>query len=347
MGTIYRRGKRWRAQVRHYGTASNASFATKRDAEAWVAVTEAAAVKGNGALSVRPHGTLAALIERYEAQLYPLRPWGRGKRWELGQLRAELGDEPLAAIDQALISRYALALRQRMGGGAVMSRLSYLANVCRAAEDLWGMATPLVEIDRAIAGLKRQKLLARPSARTREPLDAELDAICRYAEASKRMEVELAAIIGVLRLVPFRIGELVAIEWADLRPDQRAVVIRSRKHPDAAIKATNDYTVPLPVIDGIDTWPLIAARPRYLQRPFPWSPNACSSAFWLVAKCCGIEDLHLHDLRALSITRLLETGVPIPIVSHMSGHRNWRVLQRHYARIRPQAAHAAIARAAH
>lgn len=342
VGTIYRRGDGWRAQVRRHGKARSASFPTKREALAWQARIEAEVATNHGALPARPRGTLAALIDRYEAEVYPLRPWGRGKAWDLTQLRADLGDQPLTALDQARIASYGLELRQRMAGGAALTRLTYLAGLCHAAEDLWGIATPRLEVERAIAGLKRQRMLTRTPPRTRRPLDAELDRIVAYGGASLRMEVDLGGILAVLRLVPLRVGELVAIEWADLRSAERAVVIRARKHPDTEIKAGNDYLVPLPTIDGVDTWPLIADRPRYLARPFPWSRGAVSSAFWLAAKVCGVEDLHLHDLRALAITRLLEAGIAIPLVAHMSGHRNWKILQRHYARIAPHAVHAVL-----
>jgi integrase len=346
MATLVKRGNRWRAQIRRHGKSLSGSFGTKRDAQAWVAVTEAAIVKDDGNLPRRPSGTLAGLIDRYAAEIYPLKGWGTNKTYELAQLQADLGDLRLAEIDQPRIVGYALDLRKRLAASGVATRLSYLATVCRAGEDLWGLATPLAATEKAIAGLKRQRLLSRPLPRTRRPQAAEIDLIIAYAQNSKRMDVDLGAILGTLRLLPLRVGELLAIRWEDLCPADRAVIIRARKHPDSAVKVGNDYVVPLPVIDGIDTYPLIADRPRYLPRPFPWRREAVSSAFWVAAKACAIADLHLHDLRALAITRLLEAGVAIPLVAHLSGHRNWKILMRHYTRIGPEAIHNALARAA-
>ena len=60
--------------MRHRGEIRSATFATKRRAAAWEAMTEAEAAKANGRLLARPLGTLAALIDRYVAELYPLRP---------------------------------------------------------------------------------------------------------------------------------------------------------------------------------------------------------------------------------------------------------------------------------
>ena len=44
-----------------------------------------------------------------------------------------------------------------------------------------------------------------------------------------------------------------------------------------------------------------------------------------------------------AISRLFELGVGIPLVAAISGHRNWRVLQKHYSRVAPGAVHAALA----
>jgi integrase len=43
----------------------------------------------------------------------------------------------------------------------------------------------------------------------------------------------------------------------------------------------------------------------------------------------GIEDLRFHDLRHEGVTRLFETGLTIPQVAAVSGHRSWSSLQRY------------------
>lgn len=345
MATFTKRGDRWRAEVRRAGRSASKTFATKRDAETWAGMVEAHAERAAGGLPGKPTGTFRDLMERYETTVYPVKKWGVSKAYELAQLKTDLGDRSLVEIDRQAVVNYATILRARMAGAGVRNRLSYMAEILRAARDLWGAAVPLEEVQGAIAGLIRQKMLARAPARTRRPQAEEIDRLIAYARASNRMEVDLAAILEVLRLMPLRVGELLAIEWSDLRPDDRAVLIRSRKHPDSAVKASNDYLVPFPVVGGVDTYALVAGRPRYLDRPFPYSRHTVSSSFWVAAKACAIPDLHLHDLRAGSLSRLLAAGVPIPVVAHMSGHRNWKVLARHYSRLEAGEMHEAFARA--
>jgi integrase len=147
--------------------------------------------------------------------------------------------------------------------------------------------------------------------------------------------VDLPAILGVLRALPLRVGELLKIEWDDLLPAQRSVRLRARKHPDITVRENNDYVVPLPVIGGVNTWTLIADRPAFLAKPFPYLRTAVSSAFNYAARRAQIADLHLHDLRALAISRLIEAGVPLPMIALMSGHRSWKILQAVYSRLDP------------
>ena len=41
------------------------------------------------------------------------------------------------------------------------------------------------------------------------------------------------------------------------------------------------------------------------------------------------EDLHFHDLRHEAISRFFETGLTIPEVALISGHRDYRMLARY------------------
>ena len=69
-----------------------------------------------------------------------------------------------------------------------------------------------------------------------------------------------------------------------------------------------------------------------------------TAAFQAATIKCQIHDLHIHDLRAHAISRLLEGGLQIPLVALISGHKNWKVLASHYARIDPLAVHDALKR---
>jgi integrase len=347
LASIFKTGDgTWRVQVRKHGIRDSRNFDRKTDATAWAVMREREIDLGDAKLPRRATGTLGDLLTRYHATVYPLKRYSRSKVYELDRLARDLGTLPVADITTQRVVEYALELRRSMGGSGILNRLSYLRETLRAAADLWDAPTPLAQVDAALAALQRQKVTVKAPPRTRRPAEAEIDAVIQAHQGLRHTGIDLPAILAVLRVLPFRIGELLKIEWDDLLPEQRAVRLRARKHPDMTVRETNDYLVPLPVIAGIDTWALIADRPRFLPKPFPHSRTAVSSAFCYCAGRAHVENLHLHDLRAFAISKLIEAGVPVPMIAHLSGHKNWKLLQSTYTRLDPAEVARAIERAA-
>jgi integrase len=347
MASIYKtRDSRWRVQIRKMGVSDTRNFTRKTDASAWATKRERDIELGNAGLPRNATGTVGDLLREYHRVVYPLKRYSRSKVYELNKLDQDLGSLPVQALTVERITAYGLDLRQHLGGQGVMTRISYLREVLKAAHDLWHAPVPLEAIAAAVAALRRQRVTAKAPPRTRRPTDEELEWIIACHGRQRCAEVDLPAVINVLRLLPLRVGELLKIEWADLLPDRRAVRLRARKHPDVNVRESNDYTIPLPVIGGIDTWELVAGRPRFLPRPFPYARDATSSAFHYAAHSARVENLHLHDLRAFSISKLIEANVPIPMIAHMSGHKSWKLLQSTYTRLDPAQVAQAIERAA-
>jgi integrase len=325
----------WRVQIRKHGVRDTRNFTRKVDATAWASMREAEIERGAAGLPRRASGTLGDLLARYHQTVYPLKRYSRSKIYELDRLGRDLGDLPVADITTPRVIEYAMRLRERANGSAIHNRLSYLRETLRAASDLWDAAAPVAQVDAAMAALKRQRVTLKSPPRTRRASDPEIDAIIAFHQGQRFAGIDLPAIIAVLRLLPLRVGELLKIEWDDLDPERRTVKLRARKHPDINVRESNDYTIPLPVIAGVDTWALINDRPRFLPKPFPYTREGTSSSFCYCAGRAGIENLHLHDLRAFSISKLIEANVPIPMIAHLSGHKNWKILQSTYVRLDP------------
>jgi integrase len=343
VATFRKRKGRWQAIIRRVDLKATKTFDRLVDAKAWATAKEREADLG-GVVPGKMTGTLAQVITRYEKEMWPVKRWGQNKALELNILRRDLGAKLLTTITQQSLLAYARGLKISPGG--ISSRLSYLKEVLRTARDLWKVSVPVEEVQKAIEAAKRNKIAGKSGARTRRPTEEELLIIRAYAQNQQRAFIDLDAIVEVLSVLPLRVGELVGIEWADLIESRRSVIIRGRKHPDILEKEKNDQEVPLINFKGVDTYKLIADRPRYMDRPFPYKRASISSAFWDVAARCKIPDLHIHDLRAYSLSRLLEAGVPIPQVALISGHRNWKVLAKHYARIDPASVHETLKRLA-
>jgi integrase len=65
------------------------------------------------------------------------------------------------------------------------------------------------------------------------------------------------------------------------------------------------------------------------------STEGFMSAWQRLIKRTGIVDLRFHDLRHEAISRFFEMGLSVPEVALISGHRDYRMLQR-YTHLKPE-----------
>ena len=339
MATFRQRKGRWQAIIRRKDLKATETFDRLTDAKSWARAKERDADLGH--LPGKMTGTLGPVIDKYEKEIWPVKKWGATKASDLKILKRDLGPALLSDLNRMKTLAYIRKLGQGAGAIApstINTRMVYLREVLKTANELWELPVPLAEVDAAIAAARRQKLIGSSIARERRPTQGELDRIMALDRGRDAL-IDLAAIVRVLAVLPLRLSELTGLEWSDLNETRRTAIIRNRKHPDFRIKERNDQEVPLIAFAGVDTWDLIAGRPRYMDRPFPYKSSSVSTAFGMACLRLKIEDLHLHDLRAHAASGMLEGGIPIPQVALISGHRNWKVLQRNYARLDPMAVH--------
>ena len=62
---------------------------------------------------------------------------------------------------------------------------------------------------------------------------------------------------------------------------------------------------------------------------FNLSPNAVRLAFERIRQGCGLAGVRFHDLRHQAISRWFETGLTMPEVASISGHRSLSQLTRY------------------
>lgn len=339
----YRRDS-WTAQIDLNGVRKKKTFPTKAEANAWAAMTEAA-IRMNGVVAADASGTLGELVKRYETEMWKHKKWGDTKAYNLFKIKEDIGRLPLKHVTKQALIKYGIALAETRGPNGVKERLSYLSKVLRTGKVLWDIPlTPqMTACKDAMFALREQGLSGDAQARTRRLSEEEIDKVRKAACRTEKSQINLEAVIDVLRVLPIRLGELCGIEWADIDAKDRSVLLRARKHP--TLKEFNDERIALPVVAGVDTFALIAGRPRQYERPFPYLAKSVSTLSWLVTKTAGVEDMHMHDLRSHAISFLLGNGVSPAIVSAISGHKDLKTMMKHYARIQPDQVHASIERA--
>ena len=329
------------AQVNVGGKRKSKSFRSKTGAKRWARQFEAALDEGK-----RPDrdATFAQLAEEYLSHLTETKAPSRSKLAAIRIVCEYIGRVPTSTMDVGTFRDFS---KQRRNGGAgpatILMDLSYIGTILRH-----GGALADVDTSRAVAALASARAvlgasgaIARPEERKRRPTDDELVAL-RDFWARRLRGLPIWEIVQFAIASGMRLSEITRLRWDDLDEDARTITIRDRKHPRA--KKGNDQTVPLlagPVtIDGdvINPLAIIQGQRRDGDRIFPYDAATISTSFTRGVKSCGIDDLHFHDLRHDSASRLFEAGYQIEQVALVTGHRDWNMLRR-YTQLQPESLH--------
>ena len=176
---------KWRAQVRRAGLYRNATFAKKRDAEAWAAgiETQAHQIAASGFAPIPQGATLEMLIDKY-VDTFAKTP-GKTKTATLAMLKREIGKTKLASLS-AIVLRDFIDGRVKAGAGGVTiaADLSFLSAVLK-----WGRHARQLDIPDRLAleargSLQHRGLDTRSRERDREPTDDELKRLYEHWRTS-------------------------------------------------------------------------------------------------------------------------------------------------------------------
>ena len=351
MPSIFKVGDRWRAQVRRKGHPTlSENFKTKQDAQRWAREKEHEIDKGKST----PAGvrlTVGGIIQRYRDSMTEGK-LGRDKKLCLTRLKKHLDDVRLDELDNQKVLNYA-ALRELEGCGpaSLQNEISYLrvalrygGVLCEAGE---ATALAMARLTLTTDFLRHADRVKSSDERDRRPTVEELEKLEAYF-AKRRSPTPMWDIILFAMATSLRQGEIVGpggITWEDLNVKHRTIKVRDRKDPNGVVG--NDEIIPLlkgPVVwQGCTLDPIIIINraPTANHRSgriFPYAEGTVSGAFGTACKKLKIEDLHFHDLRHESVSRMFEHGMQIPEVAMVSGHKDWKNLKR-YTNLKPSFVH--------
>ena len=328
-------------QVRKSGIYKGATFATKAEAKNWAASMEHHAnhVAASGYAPPPKGATLADLIEKYN--LMAARKPGKTKKATLKMLSEMLGHLRLSSLNAAVLRDF---IDKRVSAGAggvtIAGDLSFLSGVLRWARHSRRLDVPDRLARDARESLKHQGLNTRSAEREREPTDEELAALCSYWSENKRQNINMPALVYFALATCMRLGEICRIRVEDIDRDKRTIIIRDRKDP--RFKLGNDQTVPLFPTAWEIISPFVADRKTGLV--FEVKAASVSSAFTRACQKLEIEDLRFHDLRHKATADMFRSGLDIPHVALLTGHKTWAMLRR-YTSIKASDVHGAFERA--
>ncbi|MEK9285680.1 site-specific integrase, partial [Bradyrhizobium sp. ISRA442] len=145
-----------------------------------------------------------------------------------------------------------------------------------------------------------------------------------HAAIGKRSAWYLRPFIILLVETGMRRGELLSIRWRDIDFGNSTVQI---------LKTKNGHPRRIPLTpEAIRT---LQNLPRSDDKVFPVAANAVRLAWERLRVRAGLTSLRLHDLRHEAVSRFFETGLSVPEVALISGHREPRMLAR-YTHLQPE-----------
>lgn len=325
MGTVVRRGKKWRAVVRKRGHRTRTkTFVRRTHAERWVRETEVE-IEKHGLTG--QHHDLGALMKRYIDEIGAIKEWTRTHRSNLTRFKRDMDGFTLADLTPQWMVNYAQG--RGVAPATISQEITYLSTMLRTAEAMWDVSVDWVAFRKGRQLLRQLRLSGKSRERDRRPEGDELDRI----KAQLRSELPVADILDFAIITAMRISEVTRLQWSDLDERRKMVLVRDRKHPTD--KAGNDQWVPLLG----DAMVIVKRQPEIDDRIFPYNPRSVTAAYRRARTRAGVDGLRFHDMRHDGISRLFERGYGVHEVALVSGHRSWQQLKR-YTNLKPESLHA-------
>lgn len=261
--------------------------------------------------------TLDEALERYRSQVSILKKGYVQESYRIEQLRrvpmAKTAFREITSVDIATY-RDARLLHRNSVTGQVLStstvrlELALLSNLFDIARIEWGACelNPVVQV-------RKPK---PPAGRDRRLLPREERLIMRYAHAHPNKD--LAALVSLALETAMRQGELLGLRWERVNLRSRIIHLDDTKNGTKrdvplSVKARNV---------------LMRLEPQTSGAVFRYTANGLKSTWRFMLQKLGIADLHFHDLRHESISRLFELGtLDLMEVAAISGHKSLSMLK--------------------
>lgn len=307
------------------------TFDRRTAASAWAKMrTKEVAAAGDQLAKLKNRGkTLSDAIERYTRESQ--KDIGRTKTQVLAAIQeydiAEMSCDEIKSHD---IVEFARTLSTNRSPATVGNYMSHLGAIFAIARPAWGFHLDPQEMKDAFVVCNRLGITGKSKARNRRPTLKELDALMTLFQskhAHRPKSIPMHKVMAFALFSTRRQEEITRLTWEGLDAGNKRILVTDMKHPGD--KVGNDVYCDLPN----PAYTILQSMPKTEKLVFPFNPSTISANFTRACKVLDIFDLRFHDLRHEGVSRLFETGLSIPHVAAVSGHRSWSSLQR-YTHIR-------------
>ena len=331
----------WRAQLRHRQKSISKTFKLNSQALRWATEQQDRIERGKTPTnrdSVKTD-TVGELIKMHLDDMAQVgKAAQRSKEHALLRLQddRDVGRVKVANFTRERVIDFGRRrAREGAGPSTLSGDLSFIGTVFEHASAIYGHKVPMEDLRLGRGALVRLGLVGKSVERDRRPTADELNRLLAFFRFRPRLTIPMERIVKFAVATAMRQEEITRILYDDFNRDERTVLIRQRKHPRD--KASNNQVVPLVADAGFDPIALIDDQMQWVSPKgaiFPYCARSIGAAFRRACIELQIDDLHFHDLRHEGISRLFEADWNIPEVAAVSGHRDWKMLQR-YTHLRP------------
>lgn len=314
MGTVYRRGAGWRAEVHKRGQRRSSTFYTKREALDWIAKTEDELLAGPVSSP-----TMRTVLDRYADEP------GRS-RWDILRLgafrRLEWAALPVNQVTAKTIAAWRDVRLTQVAPGTVIRELTLLRSVFEAARRDWELVktNPVKDVRRPPAPEPRKRLIS----------DEERDEMLRsfgYQGEVTTVEHETAVAMLLALETGMRAGELLALKWPDVDlPRRVAKLHRSKTGPGRDVPLS---TRAVELFGVLKDKRLVRARTIRKGYVFHVTGKTLDTLFRRARKRAALSGFTFHDTRATAATRL-SAVLDVRDLARMLGHSDLSSLLVYY-----------------
>jgi len=266
-----------------------------------------------------PNVTLAEAFEQYRARVSILKKGYAQEVYRIRQIsRSFLGAMKPREITSVEAAKYRdlrlqtvnAKTKRLLSNATVRLELALLSSFFDIAKIEWGICD-----DNPISKIRKPKI---PPGRDRRLTAREERQILRYAY--KHVNPELYSIVVVALETAKRQGEILNLHWEHLNLRTRIAHL-----PETKNGTKRDVPLSVKARDA-----LIRLGVKNKGKVFGYTAHGLKSTWRFMLKKLGIEDLHFHDLRHESISRLFELGsLDMMEVAAISGHKSLAMLKRY------------------
>ena len=318
MATIRKRFGKWQVQIRRHNypqiikSFKEKSTASKYAREIELKMDKQQFEDYSNAASI----TLRDILTRYRDEITPKK---KGAKWETYKLnlliRHKISSLSLLHLNPTALCALKNELSINRKPGTVKHYFNFINNAWNTAERVWGINLPpknpikyviLDKVydrrDRILNEEEYKKLLASASVSNLRILNDMI--ILAYQTA-------------------MRFGEILKLNRKDVDLNKRLITLRDTKNGE-------DRTIPISniAIEVLRKYP-------FGERYFIIKRDQFRHYFEQACRRAEINNFRFHDLRACAITKMFLSGMTVPEVAVISGHKTWSQLSR-YTRIKPE-----------